>query len=458
MADLVVNRCNVLSLFQRNPELLKVALLGGLIANVKLLGQLNVINELASAEWGDAMTRNQSIVFAICYAISVLSGGPLGRLGDKVGLRLTFALSGLLVSLPNLAILIFGYNGFGLRMCCVAIVISGIGCVTQTGSPIHRALIGSVTLPEDLDLASGISSGVILLSQFLGVLSSALVVEWFPQNSQTAVLLYTLMFTLLLFATCAWIRVPSEPASLTPMPSPLHSRPPPFSLPSSSTQESAMARSSSGLVASARLVWSISNLRNGIMIAALGTLPETLLGDIAVQYAFQCLDMQGASHKQEQQRVSSLACSLAYILNLLFFPLVGLLAKHIGSVRALKYAIPVAAAMQGFPMLLHFVPQLWIGVLAMTFVTFSQSVMIPLQFILTDGAPHGHLGEVMGLTASAKSAMSFLAYAVAILASDIMFESGQTDLMWTFFLAAFFISLCMLPFAWQLKDHRASKS
>lgn len=423
------------ALLRRCPDLAKAILAAGLLVSALSVGGPLVLNEVKSDVWGVRMTTNSARLNVVTGIVSIVFGGIFGRLTDRMSKRKGMALVGLVNFLPWYALLTLGANQVGLNAYCMAVVCSGITCMTPTGCPMIFAFANEVMDPKDQEVGFGIAFAGAFVIALFSSLGGMVVAKFFPGEAMP-ILLYIAFLSLSFFLVLPTIklRVPEPEVPLLDEvfcgvddaaasdgsednydPAEAN-KPRIYNLPEQDPKEvvSESAESSDSefghkraavcsLLASMRLSWEYAPLRNLCLTTALLCLPEVGLGDVTNQFIYSTLNLESA---RKQQQASQLNDYPGLLSTLPAYLLMGRLSKSCGALRLLKLMIPVAALLQVLPIALVQFKAMWFVPILGISMKLSGVIFTPLQIVNAQIAPEGRVGECMASVGVAKQAAS----------------------------------------------------
>merc|ERR1712137_430589 len=144
------------------------------------------------------------------------------------------------------------------------------------------------------------------------------------------------------------------------------------------------------------------------------------------QYVFECLGIHGTGHEREQQVALTLASIPPPLAATFIFPLLGIFAQRIGSLKALKIFALLSVAAQCGPVLLQIVPDMRLVPLVGIFLSVSMAPLVPLATLLCAVVPSHRLGEATGVLGASKSLSSLMAYALTATVSEVLLANQQS--------------------------------
>jgi hypothetical protein len=199
---------------------------------------------------------------------------------------------------------------------------------------------------------------------------------------------------------------------------------------------------------SLRLAFENGALLKLCAIAALVSIPETVLFELMNQFTFENLDMMGPGVSGEERSLVTLRNVLAIQVSLLLGAYsVGLLAQRLTSLRVLKWLIPVCAVLQGLPAIVRAIPEAWTVLMSAVALGLSLIVLPPLQALVPLFSPGGRVGEALGTVGSFKCIASLMGNVVVFAGVPALQSTGLEKPLWILFPVCGLISLCGLPFA-----------
>mmetsp|Transcript_54611 Transcript_54611/g.119553 ORF Transcript_54611/g.119553 Transcript_54611/m.119553 type:complete len:593 (-) Transcript_54611:88-1866(-) len=202
-----------------------------------------------------------------------------------------------------------------------------------------------------------------------------------------------------------------------------------------------------------RLLRDYPALANLCAVAAFVCLPEVTLSDVSGQFALSQFGLMGSASPGKQQEVTLIFQWPGFVLLLPSFIFVGFFTQRVGAQRALTILIPIIAISLSTPVLLHFLPRLWLAALVGLSIPMSMVVFTPLQAFVMQVSPPGRVGEAMGSIGAAKQVGGLLSNGLVSGLTPLMLRSGLEKPLWLFFplttacafIALFFVLRIKVP-------------
>merc|ERR1712151_383591 len=127
-----------------------------------------------------------------------------------------------------------------------------------------------------------------------------------------------------------------------------------------------------------------ASLRNLTMIFFLVGLPESLESNISEQFRFETLN---ATDRGETQNITAVNKYSLQFSMIFMFGIVSLLGSLIGSLRIVKWLVPVTAIAQLLPLSLLWSPTLWTVGIVGSFSPLGIVLYVPLSVLVSIVAP-----------------------------------------------------------------------
>jgi len=456
--------CASLRLLVANKEAAKAILAVGLLTIVNNVPSTLVINGLQSVYWGERMAEYQGWVNLFMYGIAFFATGPLGRFGDRYGNVSAVAAIAAVVSLPSLAVLVAGPTALGLTLWAIARVVTGLTGSSFSGSPAYFSLINELSAPDEVETLLGLGFAGVSLFWMTGGVVGLLVMKA-ASGSDRAVLFFVVgvsVMSLLVLATIQGPRGRKAAEATEDIESAkrggaldvadcnsqgtgaaLHA--PAGPQPSGQPQGTARQQRRNPCaeaVASFRFACKDRSLGSLCGVAALVSIPETVLFDVNFQFAYSALGFLGGEGSHDQGRdprhaervlVAYVSATATQVALLIGCYAAGVLAKRFSSRRLMLWLIPVAAFLQCLPTLLIFLPHLWaVGVVGAVLGS-SLMVLPPLQAMVAQVAPPGRASEAMGAVGAFKCLASLLGNLLVSLIVPVLQRSGLGHPLWVLY-------------------------
>jgi len=210
------------------------------------------------------------------------------------------------------------------------------------------------------------------------------------------------------------------------------------------------------MLAPAKLILQHESLRYLCVVAALVSLPEIMLTDVSAQYALNQFDLIASHDGKRQREVILLFQWPGYALLLPAFVLTGVAAKLVSSLRLLRWLILVTGAMTSLPVVLRFMPRMWLVPIVGISVPLAMVVFSPLQTLITEVAPQERIGEAMGAVGASKQIASLVSNIVVSVLVPFLLDTELRKPLWIFYPMASCSSLLALVFALRIQVPLAS--
>jgi len=450
--------CASLRLLAKNTDAAKAILAVGLLTIVNNVPTTLVINGLQSIYWGNRMAEYQGWINFFMYGIAFFATGPLGRFGDHYGNVAAVAVIAAIVSLPSLTMLIAGPTALGLALWAIAKVATGFTGSSFSGSPAYFALINELSAPEEVETLLGLGFAGVSLFWMTGGVVGLLILKA-ASGSDRVVLSYVIavsVMSLLVLASVQGRRgrkaaKATEDAESAPGGEALDVA----ESNSKGTVAAPQQRRNpcAEAVASFRFACKDRNLCSLCGIAALVSIPETVLFDVNFQFAYSALGFLGSEGSHDQGRdpkhaqrvlVAYVSATATQVALLIGCYAAGILAKRFSSRRLMLWLIPVAGFLQCLPTLLIFLPHLWaVGVVG-AILGSSLMVLPPLQALVAQLAPPDRVSEAMGAVGAFKCLASLLGNLLVSLIVPVLRRSGLSHPLWVLYPACGAMTLSSL--------------
>lgn len=453
---------------------MKAVLASSLLAVGTILSPINVlvISELKNQFWGQHMSAYSAAVNLANGLMGLACSGLFGRFGDKVSRKAAMTTVGILGFLPGWFLLILGQNATALVVFSIFQVIGGAACITVTGCPTCYALVSDVMPKDEREVAFGFCFAALILigifANFWAFLIQTLVKD--SAESRQIVLWGSLVLNMMYFACIFWIRIPAEKQiegedrfaqvsqptiedGVSQEPDGQHSRREVVSC--SVEAQGPYGRLCHILTSPMRLISEHPPLRNLCIITGLVCLPEVTLQDITTQYIFASFGLIGSDEASKLAELQVLGNFPGFLLLLPGFCIVGLVGKNIGSRSLLIILLPVTAVLLCLPVLLHFLPQLWLVPIVGIGVPFSMVLLSPLQTLVTEVSPPDRIGEAMGAVGASKQVSGLLSNILVTFVTPALMNSRVENPLWIFYPLASMFSILGLVFALRVHTETA---
>jgi MFS family permease len=443
-------------------DLMKAVLAASLLAVGTILSPINVlvISELKNQFWGHHMSAYSAAVNLANGLVGLACSGLFGRFGDKVSRKAAMTAVGILGFLPGWFLLMLGQNATALVVYSIFQVIGGAACITVTGCPTCYALVSDVMPKDEREVAFGFCFAALILigifANFWAFLIQTLVKD--STESRQIVLWGSFLLNLMYFACVYWIRIPAEKQievevskatiedGVSVEPDNQHS-PKELVVPRSVEAQGLYGRFCHILMSPMRLVCEHPPLRNLCIITGLVCLPEVTLQDITTQYIFASFGLIGSDEASKLAELQVLGNFPGFLLLLPGFCVVGLVGKKIGSRSLLIILLPVTAVLLCLPVLLRFLPELWLVPIVGIGVPFSMVLLSPLQTLVTEVSPPDRIGEAMGAVGASKQVSGLLSNILVTFVTPALMSSRVENPLWIFYPLASLFSILALVFA-----------
>jgi len=220
-----------------------------------------------------------------------------------------------------------------------------------------------------------------------------------------------------------------------------------------SRTSSSIADGKCTLLTSCQLAFESKSLLKLCAVAALVSIPETVLFELMNQFTFENLGMMGVAVSRDERSFVTACNVFATQISLLVGSYsVGLLSQQLSSLQLLRWLIPACAVLQSFPAVERLAPQAWVVVLSAVALGLSIVVLSPLQALVPHFSPAGRVGEALGTFGSSKCIASLMGNAIISVGIPAIQSTGLEKPLWVLFPACGLISLCALPVALVLSE------
>eukprot|EP00931_Biecheleriopsis_adriatica_P075196 TRINITY_DN49119_c0_g1_i1.p1 TRINITY_DN49119_c0_g1~~TRINITY_DN49119_c0_g1_i1.p1 ORF type:complete len:502 (-),score=71.34 TRINITY_DN49119_c0_g1_i1:83-1588(-) len=454
------------------PDLAKAILTAGLLVATLTAGTPLVLNELKSEVWGHRMSEYSSLVAMATGVVSVLFGGVMGRVGDKIDRRVAFAIVGLFNFAPWYFLLCVGANRIGLYGFCTMQIIGGITCMTPTGCPMIFAFAYDVMPADERELAFGIAYTGVFVCALLASLGGVVVARLRP-GEPDIVLWYILCLSTAFFLILFTVRIRGKlycnifgrrdkgDAGASGKPASAGDGSDDADVSSSESEDDCEMSSASSdasgawggrkapmcsFLAPLRMVFEHSSIRNACFASGLLCLPEVALADVSQQFMYAELDLiDGTDLRSKQQLVSSLFVYSGFLSVLPAFLIAGFLGKLVGPLRLVRCMVPFVAVLQVVPVLMVCLRKRWFAAIIGMCLQLSTVIFTPLQTVVSEITPQDRVGEALGAIGVSKQAASFLGNIV------VFFVVPHVSSFWYFYPASAVVSLTALWFVCKIR-------
>eukprot|EP00927_Polykrikos_kofoidii_P005248 TRINITY_DN12092_c0_g1_i2.p1 TRINITY_DN12092_c0_g1~~TRINITY_DN12092_c0_g1_i2.p1 ORF type:complete len:479 (-),score=56.77 TRINITY_DN12092_c0_g1_i2:50-1486(-) len=446
-----------------NIDFVKIILASGLLMSAGMISPVKtlVIVPLQQEVWTDRMSEYSAYVMAATNVVAIVFSGPFGRLSDHMDRRLAVALVGILCFLPTwmlLPLLMAGDRAAALYVNSGFSILSGVACMSATGSPIMFAFFDDILPPEDRDLAFGVAFAANIIIILTVNLTGFLIASQ-AGNPELAVGIYITVLTVVFFLAIGSVRKPAQTWRAN-QGSPGHAGAPSAALYSPGngyatidTTTDQKDTTTASILEPLRLAWGYAPLWNLCMVFALVSIPETASIDVNNQYVLSALGVSEAEeHTAAQVRlVSALISYPAQLMLVPLFFITGLVMQRIGPLELVRSLIVPLAFVQVLPVLFGLAPSFAVvpfeGMcLFATFVIFP-----PLQSLCANIAPTGRVGETMGAVGACKQVSALVGNVIAAILSPILLRSSIPTPLCLMFPLCGGICLAAWPFAQRIE-------
>lgn len=439
----------------RNPELVKAVTAAGLLAAATVMSPIvpMVLVELRSDVWGHRMSEYTAMFNSANGIMAFFFSGYFGRLGDMLDRRVAMLAVGVLGFAPTWALLVCGQNTGGLVAFSVLSVFGGAACITVTGCPTCYALVNDVIPPGDREIAFGCCFASVV---FIAVLSNfgGLLVNTLCREGHEAIIFYVLGLNFAFFAIISLVKLPTPDGRKAPVPEE-EDCDSDVSTGSSSAADANFPQAKRPSFCTGfgpiDLFKQCPDLRYLCVVAALVSLPETTLTDVSAQYALNQFDLIYSSDGARKKEVAIVFQWPGYLFLMPAFLVAGFLAKTCGALRTLKILIPLTGVMMSMPVLVRFVPRIWLAAITGMAVPLSMVVFAPLQSLISEVAPPGKVGEAMGSVGASKQAVGLASNIAVSGLVPALLRTGFEKPLWIFYPLATLTSFAALAVAFQIK-------
>eukprot|EP00927_Polykrikos_kofoidii_P086027 TRINITY_DN9518_c1_g2_i1.p1 TRINITY_DN9518_c1_g2~~TRINITY_DN9518_c1_g2_i1.p1 ORF type:complete len:466 (-),score=61.12 TRINITY_DN9518_c1_g2_i1:125-1522(-) len=421
------------TLLADNPDVAKVGLAAGLLVSVCIVSPVYtlVIVELKTEIWSDRMSEYGAHVGTATNIMAILFTGPFGRLSDRIDRRLALALVGVICFLPTwllLPLMATGQRSAALYVNTISAILGGLTGLTSTGCPTIFALVDDIVPPENRDLFFGVAFALAILVTFMVNIVGLLVVTMLGQGP-TCVVIFATGLTIVFFLAIASVRLPTDAWQRVQQ--------------RSQDRDDGMV---SDLLEPMRLASGYAPVRNLCIVFFLVSFSETATLDVNNQYVLTALGMMNSDEGQVRS-VSALLNYPGQFLLCVFFIIVGIVSKAIGTQRLVLSLIPLLSFILVLPVLFAIMPSLPAVPLEGVCLIFSFVIFAPLQSLASEVAPFGRVGETMGAIGASKQFSALFGNMIVGVMIPALLKSGLPQPLFVMFPLCGVLFLASWPFA-----------
>jgi len=448
---------------------------------------------LRTMVWG-WHTAEYTAILSMCMSLIAMgSAGMFGRFGDRAGRRVAAAVFGLASFLPSWSLVVCGFNATGLYANSAAFLLSGVGLCSDA----LLVLASDVTREGDRGMAFGLFQAATNAIAFLlfGLPSLFTVLLKVVPNPPIEVCLwYSFILTLVYFVLVYSVRMPAEAVASPKDPSPPmsqcttnddcsengsdldatleagntpstndsegrpSSRPCPESAPADCPFPVRAWRLflSMPLVHELKMISDLPNLRRLYIAGVLLFFSGDVVFDLGSQYFRENLGLMPEHGLEQAEKVPGMLEHEQLVSVLTTLPpeigivpgamLVGSLAKRLGSLRLLRWMIPVAALMTASGVVMRLVPRYWmVPIICLCLNYASLAANIPLKHLIIAAAPEGRVGEAMATFGMLNQAVGFTANAFVAASTPVLYTYLKKPLWIVYVIAGVLTLLGSIP-------------